>query len=539
MIHFFRKQSTFLFVFIFVAIFVCLSLGSALRESLTFDEVVHLQEGMNAWKYHTFAIDTNNPPLIREIQVIPLLLHIQSLIPSQQPNLQILPARMMTILFGILLLLLLFFTVKKYSGFPQAVIAGLLFSLEPTILGNSHYVTQDIGVTLIFFATYITLLSMNFYFSFKKLFLFSVLLGLGCASKITFIPFFLFSLLLFGLYSKRRHILQAILLKRNLFIFSFIICVLIIWTTYFFKTNVIIVERQDSTRVSAKLLHYAQKTQNKVLSSLILFTEKQPVPLGDYLGVLKNIAIRSISRDTSCFFLGKIDASCPRYAIFVNLLVKLPIPLIIFSLVGSFVFWKKHTKEEMYLLIPFVGIIVSSLLFPLGEKVRYILPLYPFIIILACYSWLFWNKTYLRFGIFLLLIVWYMVTSLQAFPHFLSYANTLTFGQKTFLLSDSNMDWGQSLPDAANFIQSQKIGTVHFSYFGRDNGDLYDLKSDKAYGSYKNNEICAYHIIKKFPNNKQVTIISSTNWYTCGYNHNSQFTKNKVKKILGDTLLVF
>src|SRR5579872_5114538 len=155
MSNFLNKYKTILFVIFFMTIFFSLSLGSAVKESLTFDEIVHVQEGMHAWQQHTFAIDTNNPPLVREVQVIPLLFGVQRRIPSHQPNLQVLPARMMTILFGLVLLLLIFFTVKKYIGLPQAVVAGLLFTFEPTILGNSHYVTQDIGVTLIFFAAYI------------------------------------------------------------------------------------------------------------------------------------------------------------------------------------------------------------------------------------------------------------------------------------------------------------------------------------------------------------------------------------------------
>lgn len=53
--------------------FAGLSINSALLESLTFDEVVHMQEGINHLTHQTFVVDTNNPPFIRELTAIPLV----------------------------------------------------------------------------------------------------------------------------------------------------------------------------------------------------------------------------------------------------------------------------------------------------------------------------------------------------------------------------------------------------------------------------------------------------------------------------------
>ena len=78
-------------VFLF-AVYTGVSLGSAKRESLTYDEIVHVEEGIAAWKKREFKVDTNNPPLVREFAVIPLLIRGNS---TLRPNEHVFPSRVM------------------------------------------------------------------------------------------------------------------------------------------------------------------------------------------------------------------------------------------------------------------------------------------------------------------------------------------------------------------------------------------------------------------------------------------------------------
>ena len=150
-----RKRFTVVFVGILLILFAGLSVASSLRESLTFDEIVHIQEGKNALLAHTFVIDTNNPPLIRELAVVPLVLGVEKMIHSPYPNIQMLPARLVIVILGIFLCVSVFWFAKKYVGREAALFALLLFVFEPNTLAHSHYVTQDVGVTLFFFLTYL------------------------------------------------------------------------------------------------------------------------------------------------------------------------------------------------------------------------------------------------------------------------------------------------------------------------------------------------------------------------------------------------
>ncbi|MCX8008914.1 MAG: hypothetical protein N3A54_04405, partial [Patescibacteria group bacterium] len=57
-----------------IGIFLFLTISSAKQESLTFDEIFNLQEGITNVTTQTFPIEPYNPPLIRELAVLPTVL---------------------------------------------------------------------------------------------------------------------------------------------------------------------------------------------------------------------------------------------------------------------------------------------------------------------------------------------------------------------------------------------------------------------------------------------------------------------------------
>ena len=63
----------------------------------------------------------------------------------------------------------------------------------------------------------------------------------------------------------------------------------------------------------------------------------------------------------------------------------------------------------------------------------------------------------------------HMLSSLAAYPHPLAYFNELVGGPRNGrnILGDSNLDWGQSVPELRRFLQDHPGGLI-LSYFGRD-----------------------------------------------------------------------
>ncbi len=528
------------FLLLFLIIFLVISVASIFRQSLGFDEIVDLQEGRNAILYHTFNIDPYNTPLTREIGVLPYVF-TKDFYKSERYVLDNpLPGRLGITILGALLLVSTYFFTKKFFGKSVAIFATFLLTFEPTFLANSHLLTMDTSATLFF------LLSIWMAINFlekptkKNLFFLGVAIGLGCASKISFIPFFAVSILGIFVYryiKTKKH--TPIKFWNTL---SLVVIILItIWSTYFFNWHVVIKERTDSNRVSEKILTYSKEHNVPVFATLVTFGKTQPIPLGDFLATIKNNALRSSA--PKCFFLGTYYASCKWYFILINFLLKIPIIFIIL-IISSIGTLHVSKNKNLYIIgIPIIALFVIAMatdkVYPF---VRYLLPMYPFLAILSAITWPLWQK---KIGTKILLAglcLWYVVSTFFTFPNFLGYANEFAGNPNAryLILTDNNLDWGQNLPAVKKYIDENRPHMVRFSYFGRDNADLYGLQSTMPYGSYKNNEICEFHAILTSHNTgKDITIISSSNWWFCGYYKQKQFAKNNIKDVIAQTILVF
>lgn len=538
-----NKNYLTIILFIFISIFFTLSFLSAKNESLTYDEIIHLQEGLNALRYHTFKIDTNNPPLIRELASLPLFLGLDNLIRSNSPIDKILPARLVIIFLSILLGFSIFFVAKFYFGIKPAIFSLFLFIFEPNILGNNHYLTLDIGLTLFFFGSYVFLLKFIEKKSIRNFVIHSLLLGLAMSSKISTLFYFIAIAPAIVIIKFKEKSFSWVWERKYYIFFSLLLAIFALWATYFLTFDVLVAKREDPNRVSSKLLANAKAKDNKILESVIYFSQNQKLPLGNYLAAIKNSIVRNNKQNNEVYFLGKSYSSSKWYFMLINFILKTPVPLLIFSFIPLFLFIKnKHNKEKyLYFFVPFIAILLMSSFSNMNPLIRYILPLYPFLIIISSTSINFFNKGYFRL-IFMILCLWYIYGTFSYFPHFISYANELsgTRDKRYEIFIDSNIDWGQSLYDFKKYIENQQPNKIMFSYFGRDNGELYGLKSDFPYGSHKFEDICKFHKISKQNwKRNDITAISISNWYYCGYSKKQIYSKEKVVNVVGDSILIF
>jgi 4-amino-4-deoxy-L-arabinose transferase-like glycosyltransferase len=503
-----------------VLLFIGLSLGSSLSESLTFDEIVHAQEGVNALTKHTFLIDTNNPPLIRELAMLPTVLGAAKLFPP----------RTVIIVLGALTLIAVYRVTKRYFGRTQALFAMFLLALEPTFLANSHYVTLDTGTTLFFFIGYMAFVRFMERYSIRNFMISAIAWGLAFSSKMTLIPFLVISAGTVGLRKFRIRFTHLIL-------FACIVRV-VIWSTYFFTYDVVIASREDAGRVSSRLRTYAVTHNNRMIERILTFGETQKLPLGNYLAAVKNTLMWPKAR-ARIFFLGEFYPSSRWYFMMITVLLKLPIPLLVLFILGLLA--SKRRGRIAIFAIPVVVILGITSFVNNQPWIRYVLPAVPFFVIVASHS-IRWFSGPVRKICFLLVCLWYAWGTGAAFPHYISYANEFAGSRQTRYRTfmDSNLDWGQSLPDIAHYIKTVQPGFVSFSYFGRDSGDRYGLTSDMAYGSHRYEDICAFHHINlPYESTKIVVAISASNWYYCGYNTDPRFSGRPVKDVVGDSVLIF
>ena len=139
-----------------------------------------------------------------------------------------------------------------------------------------------------------------------------------------------------------------------------------------------------------------------------------------------------------------------------------------------------------------------------------------------------------------ILLVWYFIGTIFSFPHFISYANEIAGPRQTriFLFSDSNYDWGQGLFDLKKYVEENNIASVGLSYCGTDNPAEYGLAADRPFAE-RFEDRCPLYQIKLKEEGKKIIAISLTNYYYCGYYQHSEFSKDKVSEIVGDSILIF
>ncbi len=75
------------------------------------------------------------------------------------------------------------------------------------------------------------------------------------------------------------------------------------------------------------------------------------------------------------------------------------------------------------------------------------------------------------------LVAWYVVSSVAIFPHYLAYFNELAGGPRNGYkyLGDSNLDWGQDLKGLKHYMDEHGIKRVWLSYFGSASPDYYGI----------------------------------------------------------------
>ena len=107
---------------------------------------------------------------------------------------------------------------------------------------------------------------------------------------------------------------------------------------------------------------------------------------------------------------------------------------------------------------------------PLQLGVRLVLPALPFGLLLAgvAVEWL--RTTHARRAILATLAALFLFEAVRIYPHGIAFFNLASGGpdRGSYYLLDSNLDWGQGLPDLEAWARKNKALPLRVSYFGND-----------------------------------------------------------------------
>ena len=179
------------------------------------------------------------------------------------------------------------------------------------------------------------------------------------------------------------------------------------------------------------------------------------------------------------YLFGQVSPGGWWYYFPIAFLVKTPLPVLALTLptFARAIFTRDWPRGLLLWLTP--ALLLGFLLFsPQQIGYRYLLPLLPFIFvgsaeILAALS----RRRWAQVGIGLLL-VWQVWGTWKIYPYYLAFFNELAGGpdRGRYILSDSNIDWGQDLIGLKHYVDRQGIDRIKLSYFGITPPSLYGMR---------------------------------------------------------------
>jgi hypothetical protein len=512
-----ERQRSAISLLIFAVVFITLTVSSYTRESATWDEPQHVVTGYSALRFHDYRTDPEHPPFLRMWAALPLLMlddvkidlqridtvdpvtwagggqfffcHEMLYVANDADHL-LYQARFMIVLLGVLLGVLLFCWTRELFGFWPAVTVLGFYAIEPNLLAHVRLVTTDFGVTCFIFGTLYFLWRTTRRLTAGNL---CGLLGFFVLAQVS-----KFSALLLG------PIVLALLLVR--------VCQKAPWPTTIGQQGEVadrrwklavalglVVTLAFATWVAIWVVYDFRYLPSDTLAWRWSFHEDpgilQRTPLltkavgwidehrllpnayseGFLLGQVK-------AQKRSGFLAGSYSLDGWWYFFPLAFLIKTPISLILLLLAGlvlCVVRWRRFLDRGLYALLPLLTFLATAMMMKLNIGVRHILPIQPFVLLLAgtavaelCAS---------RVKPFRLLWGAVCLMAIAEFawicPHYLAFFNQFVGGPRNGhkYLVDSNLDWGQDLKGLKDWMDGHGVEHINLSYFGTADPAYYKI----------------------------------------------------------------
>ncbi|MFA6183573.1 MAG: glycosyltransferase family 39 protein [Parcubacteria group bacterium] len=539
-LHFFKEKHRIVITIVSIA-FLTISLLNANNDSATFDEIAHIPAGYSYLTQHEMRLNPEHPPLLKDLAAIPLLFMNLNFdiaksfwtgdLPHKwdegqwaagrhlvweaknNPDKIVFWARVPIVIISLLLGLFIFKWTKEIAGTLAGLLAFILYSFDPNVLGHNHYVTTDLGI--------MAFLTFSFYYfikfiknpTWKNVFIggfFLGLLHLVKFSSIIALPIFGLILIGYPLIKKIRNEEGRTKIWFTYFgkgLVAFIISLIMIWVVYFFNTF------NTSKEMMTQLINFnaPQSDQNikSVYTRQILHSLNNTAvtrPLAEY-GIGINYVFRRVAGGNGAYFIGEVSDNAFKAYFPTVFLLKETIPLIILLILTilftlyqistnihlksktffkdswkSFLAWLGHGVTQ-YSIFGFILLYsYLSITGNLNIGLRHLFPIFPFIYILVAkkihdfFKSFHSHKLIFAKYILALLLVWVVAEPIINYPYYLSYFNQFAGGPKNgyHYVTDSNADWGQDLKRFKTFLdQHPEIDNIRLNYFGGGKPEYY------------------------------------------------------------------
>jgi len=504
------------------------SVASAPRLSITTDEGLHITSGYSYLRTGDLRLIEEHPPLVKALETWPLLLLPDLGSPAEttgweQSNLNrvtkffllryrpfdrlLFSARVPVMLMSLLLGAFVFRWAADLLGPNAGLLALALYAFDPNIIAHSAIAATDLGAAcFIFIACYFFWRYLRRP-SWPSILLAGVTLGLAEAAKISalmLLPLFGASWLIrlaWPCHSGRSEESRARQIETLRFAqgdrshgwpkphpaLSFVVLLLIAFLTFWAAFGF---ELRSLTFDIWKSL------------SLGGLKFELPVPAASYLIPFNTVRLH-LDAGRPTFLLGMNSEQGWWYYFPVALALKTPLPTLIL-LVAALIYvgarayrlWRQGERAQLAQMIWRLTALLSfpliyfavALVQPFNIGYRHLLPILPFAFVFISQtsnvkrqmSNVNGRLVTLPAGAGLLvsaLLIWYVISTIRIFPHYLAYFNELAGGPANGYRSlvDSNLDWGQTWKELKAYLDARGIVQVKFSAGGSNDPAIYDI----------------------------------------------------------------
>lgn len=471
---------------------VCFVLSSAwciscaFRIGATFDEPVYVAEGLAAWRTWSQGelIRLGTMPLAANLQTLPLFVAEQwrgtPIQPLEELSVWLPWARLMTLTFWAMLLVYAWLIGKQLAGPWGGRCAVAFVACEPNLLAHASLATTDVALAACLVAALYHFergrTSQRWLVRIGLPALCCAAAVLAKASAILFLPLCFVALETMHLAAKGAFRLQPATS-------SVFARVMRLGAQY----RPLVRDYLQISAICAVLVFAYCGTDWRPEDDFVAWAQELPVGpvstamvwFSESLSIFPNAAeafVRQVKHNLQghpMYIAGHADERGVWYYFPLLLLIKLPLPLIACAVALPLL---RPKATWSWPLACAAMLLAYSFSFRVQIGVRMVLPIIALLVIAIAvalvrqqFTLQGWPRRFAQVGMAAMLLS--MVTStLWSWPHGLCYANVVWGGsQRSYaVVSDSNCDWGQGLPDLLRWLDEQGPAEMDVWYFGAD-----------------------------------------------------------------------
>ena len=531
----FRRQIEAVAITLVLGAHLALALGSSLFHSATFDEPAHLTAGISYWLFDDYRLQPECGNLSQCWPAVFVLFLGQVHFPSRDqpawsqadvgtvsydlmyrshndPHRLLLIGRASISLISAVLCLTIFFWSRTVWGPSGAWISLLAAAFCPNLIAHGHLMTSDLLATFFFTAS-----AWQIWRNLEQVTRGRTLLGAALVSGLflckysapLIIPMAVLMvivrlaarspiLLNLGIGKQRlvSTLAAQIVLVLAIAIIYAVVCWILIWTAYGWRYSVVRSANHEVGLYGAGSVRDTAKSLGSSGKLIQALAEHHLLPEAYLYGT----AYTAAHMTRSAFWNGQYSETGWRGFFPYCWLVKTPLPTIgLLALAAAALLsrarpgaWQPMHPLLSSGLVPAVALLVvywpAAIFSTLNIGLRHVLPTYPaMFVLIGAVSLL--DRVRLVRWLCRALVCWLVLDCSACFPNYIAYFNSwIGINNGYRHLVDSNLDWGQDLPQLKSWLDAAQRGNrsakpMFLAYFGRADPVAHGIRATKLFSA--------------------------------------------------------